>query len=49
MGKYSKFIIAIVGAVATVLAQQYADNATIAAILPFLTAVGVYAKANTGV
>lgn len=46
MGKYSKAIIAVIGAVVTVLVQQYSSNEVVASLIPFLTAIGVYSKAN---
>ena len=46
--KYSKFIIALAGAVLTVLVQFYADNSVLQAVLPVLTALGVYQVPNKG-
>lgn len=44
--KYNKFWIALVGAVATILVQQYGENEWVQALLPLLTALGVYQVRN---
>lgn len=44
--KYNKFIVALVGAVLTIVAQQYGDNEWVTAILPLFTALGVYQAKN---
>lgn len=46
LSRYSKFIMALVGAVLTVLAQQYSDNQVLQAVLPLATALGVYQVKN---
>jgi len=46
--KYSKFLVALAGAVVTVLVQFYADNTVLQALLPVLTALGVYQVPNKG-
>ena len=43
---YAKFIVAVVGAVAGVVAATYGDNPTVAAVLSVLTALGVYVQPN---
>lgn len=48
MLKYSKFIIAIVGAVVTVVVQQYGSSEWVQALVPVLTALGVYTVPNQG-
>lgn len=46
MKKYSKFLIALLGAFLTVLAQQYGNNEWVQTILPLAAAVGVYSVPN---
>lgn len=46
MGKYSKFILAVIGAVLTVVVQQYGANQWVQALIPFATAFGVYQVKN---
>lgn len=43
---YSKFIVALVGAVVTVVVQFYGDNTFVQALMPVLTALGVYQVKN---
>lgn len=43
---YSKFIIALVGAIVSVVVQFYGDNAALQALMPVLTALGVYQVPN---
>lgn len=45
---YTKFIVAIVGAVLTVVAQYYGNNSVVQTVLPILTALGVYQLPNKG-
>lgn len=44
--KYDKFIIAVLGAVLTVVAQQYGSNHYVQLTLPVLAALGVYVVPN---
>lgn len=46
LAKYNKLLVALVGAVATVLVQEYANSEWVQAALPFLTALGVYSAPN---
>lgn len=46
MSKYNKLLVALVGAVVTVLVNYYSDNALIQNLIPFLTALGVYQVRN---
>lgn len=43
---YSKFIIALLGAVLTTVSQFYGDNPYVALVLTVLTALGVYQVPN---
>ncbi|QDP44232.1 hypothetical protein KGG70_gp52 [Streptomyces phage Celia] len=43
---YAKFVVALVGAVATVVAATYGDNPTVASVISVLTALGVLAQPN---
>lgn len=46
LAPYSKFIIALVGAVVTVVAQFYGANAAVQVVVAVLTALGVYQVPN---
>lgn len=46
MSKYAKFIVAALGAILTVVVQQYGANEWVQAVLPVLTALGVYQIPN---
>lgn len=46
LAKYNKLVVALVGAVVTVLLNQYSDVEWLQALVPFLTAAGVYQVAN---
>jgi len=46
LSKYSKFLIAVLGAILTVLAQQYGSSEWVQTILPLATALGVYQVKN---
>jgi len=47
MTKYSKFIVAIVGAVVTGITLYYGETPEwLTAIIPFLSAIGVYSVSN---
>lgn len=46
---YSKFIIALIGAVVTVVVQYYGDHTAVQAVVSLLTAAGVYQVPNTPV
>jgi len=43
---YSKFLVALVGAVAQVAAEYYGNNQYVVLALAFLTALGVYQVRN---
>lgn len=46
MSKYNKFLVALAGAILTVIAQQYSDNKYVQMVLPLATALGVYQVKN---
>lgn len=46
LAPYSKFIVAIVGAIATVVAQFYGDNSVVQVVIAVLTALGVFQVPN---
>lgn len=46
LAKYNKFIVAIIGAIFTVVVQHYGTNEVVQAIIPVLAALGVYAAPN---
>lgn len=46
LSKYNKFIVALLGAILSVLSQQYGDNQLLQAILPLATALGVFQTPN---
>lgn len=46
LAPYSKFVVALLGAVVTVVVQFYGASKFVVGILPVLTALGVYAKSN---
>ena len=47
MQAYSKFLVALVGAVAQVVAEYYSTNTYVQVALALLTALGVYQVRNT--
>lgn len=49
MSKYSKFIVALVGVVLTVVAQQYGAVHWVQVVISVATALGVYQVKNQGV
>lgn len=44
--KYDKFLVALLGAVAQVVAVQFGNNHTVQIVLAVLTALGVYTAQN---
>jgi hypothetical protein len=46
LAKYNKLWVALAGAVLTVLIDYFSDNQTVANLIPFLTAIGVYQVRN---
>ena len=46
LAPYNKFILALVGAVVTVVVQFYGANSVVQAVVPILTALGVYHVPN---
>jgi hypothetical protein len=44
--KYDKFLVAVLGAVVTVVAQQYGSNKYVGMAVAVLTALGVYVTPN---
>lgn len=49
MNKYNKFLVAVVGAVASVVAQQYGNNHYVQLAVAVLTALGVFVVPNKAV
>lgn len=46
MQKYSKFVVAVIGAVAQVVAEQFGTDSRVQIVLAILTALGVYQVRN---
>jgi hypothetical protein len=46
VSRYRKFLVAVVGAVAAVAAEHFADNPYVTAVVAVLTALGVYRVPN---
>jgi uncharacterized membrane protein len=48
MQKYSKFLVAVLGAVVTIVVQDFGQNKYVQILVALLTALGVYQVRNTG-
>lgn len=46
LAPYNKFLVALLGAVVTVVVQFYGDNQFVQAVVPILAAFGVYQVPN---
>lgn len=46
LASYNKFLIAVLGAVVSVVYQQYGSNHWVSAVVAALTALGVYVAPN---
>lgn len=48
LAPYNKFLVALLGAVLTVVVQFYGDNSTVQIVVALLTALGVHIVPNKG-
>ena len=47
LSPYAKFVVALLGAVLTVVVQFYGSDPTVQSVVAFLTALGVYQVRNS--